>query len=153
MAILGAVLGDILGSQYEFNRPVDLDWKNVALIGNREVEFTDDTVMMLAIKKALDEELDLVDTMVQIGRYYPHCGFGGRFYHWIFSSDHSPYNSWGNGSAMRVAYVGEFYDDYEKMQEVAAKTAKVSHDHPEGSGGASGHRSGRIRWHARSALR
>ena len=67
MAILGAVLGDILGSQYEFNRPKDLDWKNVALFGEHGVGFTDDSVMALAIKKALDEDLDLVETMVNIG--------------------------------------------------------------------------------------
>lgn len=136
MAILGAVLGDILGAQYEFHRPKNLDWQNVPLVGKRGVEFTDDTVMTLSIKKALDEDLDLVETMVEIGRHYPRCGFGGRFFHWIFGNDHAPYGSWGNGSAMRVAYVGEFYDDYNTMQEMAAKTAAVSHNHPEGIKGA-----------------
>lgn len=136
MAILGAVLGDILGAQYEFNRPKDLDWKNVPLIGKHGVRFTDDSVMALAIKKALDEDLDLVETMVNIGRHYPFCGYGGNFYHWIHEENHAPYNSWGNGSAMRVAYVGEFYDDYEMMQKMAAKTAEVSHNHPEGIKGA-----------------
>lgn len=136
MAILGAILGDILGSQYEFDRPRNLDWKYVPLIGDFGVYFTDDTVMALAIKKAIDEDLDLTETMVEVGRHYPHCGYGGRFYHWIYSEDHSPYNSWGNGSAMRVVYVGEFYDDYEFMQEMAAKTAAVSHNHPEGIKGA-----------------
>lgn len=136
MAILGAVLGDILGSQYEFDRPKNLDWKNVPLIGSTDVEFTDDSVMALAIKKALDEGLDLVETMVEVGRKYPFCGYGGNFYHWIYGQDHSPYGSWGNGSAMRVAYVGEFYEGFDKMQEMAAKTAKVSHNHPEGIKGA-----------------
>lgn len=136
MAILGAVLGDILGAQYEFDRPKDLDWQNVPLLGDHGVGFTDDSVMALAIKKALDEDLDLVETMVDVGRCYPFCGYGGRFYYWIHEDNHAPYNSWGNGSAMRVAYVGEFYDDYEMMQEMAAKTAKVSHDHPEGIKGA-----------------
>ena len=136
MAILGAVLGDILGSQYEFNRPKKLDWKNVPLVGKYGVGFTDDSVMALAIKKALDKNLDLVETMVTIGRHYPFCGYGGNFHYWIHSEDHRPYGSWGNGSAMRVAYVGEFYDDYEMMQEIAAKTAKVSHNHPEGIKGA-----------------
>ena len=136
MAILGAVLGDIIGAQYEFNRPKNLDWKNVPLLGEYGVGFTDDSVMALAIKKALDEGLDLVETMVDVGRRYPFCGYGGNFYHWIYGEEHRPYGSWGNGSAMRVAYVGEFYDDYEKMQEAAAKTAKVSHDHPEGIKGA-----------------
>jgi len=80
MAILGAVLGDILGAQYEFDRPKDLDWQNVPLLGDHGVGFTDDSVMALTIKKALDEDLDLVDTMVDVGRRYPFCGYGGRFY-------------------------------------------------------------------------
>ena len=136
MAIKGAVLGDILGSQYEFNRPKNLDWENVSLLGNDFASFTDDTVMMLAIKEALVEGKDLVESMVEIGRRYPNSGYGGRFYKWINTDDHSPYNSWGNGSAMRVAFVGDYYDDYEFMQEIAAKTAEVSHNHPEGIKGA-----------------
>ena len=134
MAIKGAVLGDILGSQYEFNRPENLDWQNIPIIGDK-AKFTDDSVMMLAIKKALIEDSDLVKTMVTIGRKYPFCGYGLKFFGWI-AGRHQPYNSWGNGSAMRVAFVGEYYDDYEKMQEMAAKTAEVSHNHPEGIKGA-----------------
>lgn len=136
MAILGAVLGDILGAQYEFDRPWDLDWKRVPLLSDTGAGFTDDSVMALAIKKALDNDLDLVETMVDVGRHYPFCGYGGNFYNWIHGNDHSPYGSWGNGSAMRVAYVGEYYEDYDLMQEMAAKTAAVSHDHPEGIKGA-----------------
>lgn len=134
MAIKGAVLGDILGSQYEFNRPENLDWQNIPIIDDK-AKFTDDSVMMLAIKKALIEDSDLVKTMVTIGRKYPFCGYGLKFFGWIVGR-HQPYNSWGNGSAMRVAFVGEYYDDYEKMQEMAAKTAEVSHNHPEGIKGA-----------------
>ncbi len=136
MAVLGAVLGDILGAQYEFDRPKDLNWENVPLLGDCGVGFTDDTVMTLAIKKAIEEETDLVETMVEVGRRYPFCGYGGRFYHWIHGQDHAPYESWGNGSAMRVAFVGEYYEDYDVMQEMAAKTAAVSHNHPEGIKGA-----------------
>lgn len=136
MAIKGAVIGDILGAQYEFDRPRNLDWENVPLINNVKAGFTDDSVMSLAIKKALDQNLDLVETMVDVGRRYPHCGYGGNFYYWINTEDHSPYNSWGNGSAMRVAYVGEFFEDYGEMQDMAAKTASLSHNHPEGIKGA-----------------
>ena len=136
MAILGAVVGDILGAQYEFDRPKDLDWKNVPLISDHGVGYTDDSVMALAIKKALDEEADLVETMVEVGREYPFCGYGGRFYYWVHEEDHNPYGSWGNGSAMRVAYVGEFCEDYDEMQALAAQTAAVSHNHPEGIKGA-----------------
>ena len=135
MAIKGAVLGDILGSQYEFNRPEDLDWKKVPL-ANDVIGFTDDTVMMLAIKKAIMTGADLVDTMVSVGRMHPFCGYGRRFFSWIIGDDHEPYNSWGNGSAMRVAFVGEHYENYDEMQEMAEATAIVSHNHPEGIKGA-----------------
>lgn len=136
MAVKGAVLGDILGSQYEFNRPKNLDWINSPLISGLPMSFTDDTVMTLAIKKALLEEKDIVKTMVEVGREYPDCGYGGSFYRWIMGPDHSPYNSWGNGSAMRTAYIGEAFDDYDEMQKKAAEVAAVSHNHPEGIKGA-----------------
>ena len=136
MAVKGAVLGDILGSQYEFNRLKKLDWKNVSLVNTTAKGFTDDTVMMMAIKMAIIEEADLVDTMVEVGRKYPYCGYGARFFVWINGRVHRPYNSWGNGSAMRVAFVGEYYENYEEMQEMAKKTAEVSHNHPEGIKGA-----------------
>ena len=136
MAVKGAVLGDILGAQFEFDRPRNLDWKNVPLAEGDAIGFTDDTVMTLAIKKALVEGKDLVTTMVSIGREYPFAGYGGRFFNWINGSNHEPYNSWGNGSAMRVSFVGEYCDDYEKMQKMAEVTAAVSHNHPEGIKGA-----------------
>jgi len=136
MAVKGAVLGDILGSQYEFWRPEDLDWEHVELLRPDYAAFTDDTVMMLAIKKAILDGTDLVDTMVEVGRKYEDCGYGGSFYHWIMTDNHNPYNSWGNGSAMRVTFVGEYYDDHEEMQKMAKKTAEVSHNHPEGIKGA-----------------
>lgn len=136
MAILGSVVGDILGAQYEFHRPKDLDWKNVPLINSHRAGFTDDSVMGLAIKKAIVNNLDLVETMVSLGRKYPDCGYGGRFADWILGNNHKPYNSYGNGSAMRVSFVGEFYEDYEQMQQMAAETAKVSHNHQEGIKGA-----------------
>ena len=136
MAIKGAVLGDILGAQYEFERPMNLDWKNVPLIATDRAKFTDDTVMTLAIKKAILDNADLVETMVEVGRKYPNSGYGGNFRSWIMSEIHIPYNSWGNGSAMRVAFVGEYFDDYKEMQEMAAKTAEISHNHPEGIKGA-----------------
>ena len=136
MAVKGAVLGDILGSQYEFTRPKDLDWINTPLISDYPLEFTDDTVMTLAIKKALTKGTDLVETMVDVGRKYPHCGYGGTFYRWINGPIHKPYNSWGNGSAMRTSYIGEAFEDYDEMQRIAAEVAAVSHNHPEGIKGA-----------------
>lgn len=138
MAIKGAILGDILGSQYEFDRPRDLDYQNVPLIIEGKAKFTDDTVMTLAIKKAILEHSDFTKTMIEIGRKYPRCGYGGMFFSWIFDNKNMPrpYNSYGNGSAMRVSFVGEYYDDYNQMQEIAKQTALVSHNHPEGVKGA-----------------
>ncbi len=136
MAVKGAILGDILGSQYEFDRPKNLDWKQVPLVGKRKIGFTDDTVMTLAVKKAILEKTDLVETMVAEGRKYPFSGYGERFFRWINGENHCPYHSWGNGSAMRTAFVGEYYEDYEEMQKMASAVAAVSHDHPEGIKGA-----------------
>lgn len=136
MAVKGAVLGDILGSQYEFNKPENLDWENVPLDSGENTKFTDDTVLTLAIKKAYMENLDLVNTVIRIGRAYPYCGYGFRFALWMNSEKHEAYNSWGNGSAMRVSYIGESIEDFEKMQEEAKRTAEFSHNHPEGIKGA-----------------
>ena len=70
MAVKGAVLGDILGSQYEFNRPKNLDWQSIPIIIDDKAKFTDDSVMILAIKKALIEDSGLVDTMIKVGKKY-----------------------------------------------------------------------------------
>lgn len=92
MAVRGAILGDIAGSQFEFGRPNFLDWENCPLFGPK-CKFTDDTVMTLAVKKALDDGMDYARAMHDVGRYYPDCGYGGRFYYWIFNSEAIPYNS------------------------------------------------------------
>lgn len=76
MAIKGAILGDILGSTYEFGRPKDLGWVNVPLLDKKTAHFTDDTVMTLAVKKAIIEGRDFTDTMVELGRKYPDRGYG-----------------------------------------------------------------------------
>lgn len=76
MEIKGAILGDILGSTYEFGRPKDLGWVNVPLLDEKTAHFTDDTVMTLAVKKAIIEGRDFTDTMVELGRKYPDRGYG-----------------------------------------------------------------------------
>ena len=76
MAIKGAILGDILGSTYEFGRPKDLDWVNIPLLDEKTAHFTDDTVMTLTVKKAIIEGRDFTDTMVELGRKYPDRGYG-----------------------------------------------------------------------------
>ena len=129
MAIKGAVLGDILGSQYEFNRPKNLDWQNIPLIIDDKAKFTDDSVMMLAIKKALVEDNDLVETMVYVGHQYPFCGYGAKFFSWINGKKHQPYNSWGNGSAMRVSACGYAANSIEQAIALSRTVTEVTHNH------------------------
>lgn len=139
----GAILGDMVGAPYEFdrgNKSKDFE------MWNRKVRFTDDTVMTIAVADAIleagvdaeEKEIKkaLVEKMQQWGNRYPNSGYGGRFIHWLGSKNPKPYGSYGNGSAMRVSSVGWFYDTLEKTREVARWTAEVSHNHPEGIKGA-----------------
>ena len=135
MAVIGAVLGDIAGSQFEFNRPENLDYKHCELFTNR-CSYTDDTIMTLAVKKAILENADFTKTMREIGQPYPYSGYGGRFYEWMYGENPRPYNSFGNGSAMRVSFVGEHFDALEDVISMAEKSAEVTHNHPEGIKGA-----------------
>ncbi|MCR5451122.1 MAG: ADP-ribosylglycohydrolase family protein [Lachnospiraceae bacterium] len=135
MAIIGAILGDIAGSQYEYDRPADLDYQNCELF-TEECEFTDDTVMSLAIKKAIDEKKPYQEVMREVGRNYPVCGYGNTFFDWVFCDNPRPYNSFGNGSAMRVSYIGETAETLEGAEKEAERSAMVSHNHPEGMKGA-----------------
>ena len=133
MSIVGAILGDISGSQYEFHRTYDPE--NCPMFTER-CRFTDDTVMTLAIKYAIDHQMPYEEAMHLVGKKYPHCGYGYRFYSWMLNDEKKPYNSWGNGSAMRVSYIGEYFDKLEDVQREAAESAKVTHNHPEGIKGA-----------------
>ena len=135
MAVIGAVLGDIAGSQFEFNRPENLDYKHCELFTNR-CSYTDDTIMTLAVKKAILENADFTKTMREVGQPYPYSGYGGRFYEWMYGENPKPYNSFGNGSAMRVSFVGEHFDALEDVISMAEKSAEVTHNHPEGIKGA-----------------
>ena len=138
----GAILGDMVGAPYEFDRGSKT--KDFPLfIGSSE--FTDDTVMTLAVAEALldsrgkSEETAyaaLVERMRFWGRRYPNAGYGARFIHWLSAGDPRPYGSYGNGSAMRVSAAGWLYDSLELTRRMAAVTARVTHDHPEGVKGA-----------------
>ncbi len=142
--MLGAIIGDIVGSVYEFN---NIKTKDFPLFRD-DCFFTDDTVMTCAVAEAImngGEEDDFIDAMKKYGRMYPDSGFGGRFGAWVLSDDRKPYNSYGNGSAMRVSpcawvwdcgftartgiYPGNAYD-------MTKLSAKVTHNHPEGVKGA-----------------
>lgn len=140
MALIGSVLGDIAGSQYEFSklRPVDLDWKNCILFTDK-CRFTDDTVMGIGTKMAILEDKNnpnFAKWYRNLGQIYSKAGYGGMFRQWIKDASMGPYGSFGNGSAMRIAYVGEAYDNAEDVIEIAKQSALVTHNHPEGVKGA-----------------
>lgn len=130
--ILGAIAGDVIGSVYEFCPHRGTDIK----LFYTDSCFTDDTVMTVAVAKWLLEGGDLVKTMQEYGRKYPNAGYGQRFAFWLASPNPEPYNSWGNGSAMRVSPVGWAFETLEETLDVAKQTAEVSHNHPEGIKGA-----------------
>ena len=138
----GAILGDIIGSPYEFDRGDKT--KDFPLFCNRSW-YTDDTVMTIAVAEGLldsmsktDDEIrsSLVDSMRRWGARYPDAGYGGMFYRWLHSEVPQPYGSFGNGSAMRVSSAGWLFDDVETTRKIARLTAEVTHNHPEGVKGA-----------------
>lgn len=139
----GAILGDIIGSPFEFDRGDKT--KNFKLFSRRS-HFTDDSVMTLAVCEALlkvgqdaavkEIEDAVISSMQSWGRRYPHEGYGGYFRRWLTARHPNPYNSFGNGSAMRVSVAGWLYDSLEKTRVVAKATANVTHNHPEGIKGA-----------------
>lgn len=137
--MLGAVVGDIIGSAYEFTGQKRYDFELLPQ-GSR---FTDDTVMTIAVAHWLahyDEEgltnEQLIATMQEFGRKYPFAGYGSSFFSWLWSENPQPYNSWGNGAAMRVSLVGLYAESLDEALELAKRTAEVSHNHPEGIKGA-----------------
>lgn len=140
MGLIGSVLGDIAGSQYEFTRlrPDDLDWKNCQLFTNK-CRYTDDSIMGIGTKMAiLEDEVNpnFAKWYRNLGQMYPRAGYGGMFRQWIKSADSQPYGSFGNGSAMRAAFIGEHFDSIEKVTDAAKASAIVTHNHPEGIKGA-----------------
>ena len=135
----GAILGDIIGSPYEF----DMGGKTKDFpLFSQNSEFTDDTVMTIAVAEAFlngrDAILrkDLVDALRKWGHRYPDAGYGIRFCHWLEQKNPQPYSSWGNGSAMRVSPVAWLFDDLDTVRKMAVLSAEVTHNHPEGIKGA-----------------
>ena len=139
----GAILGDIIGSPYEFDRGDKT--KDFPLFCAAS-EFTDDTVMTLAVADALmDITADMPDEQIREritgmlrwhGRRYPHAGYGVRFSRWLRDKYPEPYNSFGNGSAMRVSAAAWLFHDLTTVRRMARLSAEVTHNHPEGIKGA-----------------
>lgn len=136
----GAIIGDIVGSVYEFN---NIKTKDFHLFSKRST-YTDDSIMTIAVAKALMHSRDnqtsfkanLVQCMREYGRQYPYAGYGGMFSQWLTTDAPEPYNSFGNGSAMRVSPCGLIAVTLQEALELAKASAEVTHNHPEGIKGA-----------------
>lgn len=132
--MLGAMIGDIVGSKYEFNNTFDYDFE----MFGEGCDFTDDTICTVAVADAILNGRNYQESLLDWCRRYPSPkgAYGGRFAGWIHSLDPQPYNSFGNGSAMRVSPVAWLFDDLSQVLEEAEKTALPTHNHPEGIKGA-----------------
>ena len=135
--MLGALVGDIIGSVYEFANTKSTDFE----LFTPWSSFTDDSVMTLAVAKWLVEDEAhtihyLIFCMQELGNRYPNAGYGGNFGWWLRQDEPQPYNSWGNGAGMRVSPVGLYAKTLDEALALAAITASVSHNHPEGVKGA-----------------
>jgi ADP-ribosylglycohydrolase len=130
--IIGAVIGDTLGSVFEWNNIKSTDFD----LFNPKCDFTDDSVLTIAVADSIMNNKDFAKTIRDYGRKYFDRGYGGNFRHWLLSDSLKPYGSYGNGSAMRVSAVGFAFNDIKKVLAIAKRSAEVTHDHPEGIKGA-----------------
>ena len=130
--MIGAIAGDIIGSSYERFRVKTTDFE----LFTQKSRFTDDTVLTVAIADCVLNKKDYAKALKEYGRKYPNAGYGRWFFNWLFSKSASPYNSYGNGSAMRVSPIGFAFDDLDTVIKEAKKSAEVTHNHPEGVKGA-----------------
>ena len=130
--MLGAIAGDIIGSPFEFAPNKTKDFPLFRVHSN----YTDDTILTVAVADALLHNLDLIDTLKRYTRKYPDGGYGGSYKKWAFSDSRDPYNSWGNGSAMRTSAIGYLFNKESDVLKNAGYCAQVTHNHPEGIRGA-----------------
>lgn len=130
--MLGAILGDIVGSRFEHHNYKKKDFE----LWHPRCRFTDDTVLTIAVAEALLEEQAYAPSIREWGNRFPNAGYGGNFRKWLRKPEMGAYNSWGNGSAMRVSPVAWLLDEEENVRSEARRSAEVTHDHPEGIKGA-----------------
>jgi ADP-ribosylglycohydrolase len=130
--MVGAIVGDIVGSVYEWERIKTKDFPLLQPL----CTFTDDSVLTVAVAEAILTGRSYADAIRKLGTRYPDAGYGGMFAHWLQDPAMGPYHSWGNGSAMRVSPVGWAFDDIDTVLDEARRSAEVTHDHPEGVKGA-----------------
>lgn len=132
MSILGAIVGDVVGSAFEHDSTKRVKFTLLS----QHSRFTDDTVMTLATARAILSGEPYEQAYRELGRKYPHAGYGGAFRGWLMSDSPKPYGSWGNGSAMRVSPVGCAFTSVDDVLREAERSAAVTHDHAEGIKGA-----------------
>jgi len=130
--MIGAVIGDIIGSRFEKNNIKSKDFE----LFTKKSRYTDDTVLTIAIADCILNSKDYEKTVKKYGRNYPFAGYGGTFKKWLAGIIRGPYNSWGNGSAMRVSPIGFAFNDEKKVLDEAKKSAEITHNHEEGIKGA-----------------
>ena len=138
--MLGAIIGDIVGSKYEFNNLKSKDF----VLFDEDNHFTDDTVMTLAVYKALKRckgdyrrlAITTIKTMQELANNYPDIGYGEKFQVWLSCPEPKPYNSWGNGAAMRVSPVAYFASSLDEVKSLSRKVTNISHNHPQALKGA-----------------
>lgn len=132
--MIGAIIGDIVGSRFEFNNTTDTNF----VLFTSECSFTDDTICTVAIADAILNGKSYKESMQEWCRRYPNPmgGYGATFRQWVFSNNPRPYYSFGNGAAMRVSSVAWLFDNGIAVEKEAAKTAAITHNHPEGIKGA-----------------
>lgn len=128
--MIGAIAGDMIGSPYE---AYPIKYKNFDIVVSA---FTDDTVLTVAVADAILGDGDFAESIKRFAQRYPHAGYGGSFRQWIWAKENGPYNSFGNGSAMRVSPVGFAFDTVDDVLLYAKRSAEVTHNHPEGIKGA-----------------
>lgn len=130
--MLGAIIGDIVGSRFERFNYKGKDFE----FFHESCRMTDDSILTLAVADAFMNNRSYSDTVLEYARENPLAGYGGSFINWVDSADHKPYNSWGNGSAMRVSALAWLINDMDTLMEEAKKSAEITHNHPEGIKGA-----------------
>jgi ADP-ribosylglycohydrolase len=130
--MIGALAGDIIGSVYEHS---PIKTKDFPLF-HPQCRFTDDSVLTVAVAKAILDCGDYRSWIWEMGRRYPGAGYGTSFIGWLQSDEPAPYNSWGNGAAMRVSPIGLAFDTEAVVLNEAKRSAEISHNHPEGIKGA-----------------
>lgn len=127
----GAILGDIAGSRFEFSKPQGFNWRTTDLFGGLST-YTDDTVLTVATKYAVLENRPYAKAYGLFGRRYPKAGYGNMFRNWLNAHSEKGYNSLGNGSAMRVSFIGQYFNTMEQVLAEAEKSSVCTHNHPEG---------------------